>query len=842
MGGLTLGPRTPASPLSSPSPPSTPLPDTLHPRWPASLVHATGWVRERPWLALVALGVLLAAQVAVVAVARWRRQRLAGHARLVTITPPPEVDPAGTGVFWANLSELLTPATWRRWVYGTAHVVMQYHWCGRRLSIGCWVPDTLPATLVVAAVRAAWPGAAAQIGDAAAPLPCGVPAEGGALGPVLPAWYSLATEHDTDPMRPLLQAAAHLAATEQACVQILARPATPRQVARLRRGATALRTGRPATGSLDPARWMRAALDLVSTGPVGPPRAGSGTRAAGIDPIRDRDARAAVDKTLYPQWEVAIRYGVTTTAARQLSQAAGGKPSPRAGAGSRPQAPQVRARLWTLTHGIASAYGVYTGRNRLRRLRLRHPAAVLATRSLRRGFLAGAPELAVLAGLPTDLAVPGLDRARAKSMPAPVAVASGGRGTKTLGRAQVGGHCVALSVADARHHVHIIGATGSGKSVTQVNMILDDIHAGRGVALIDTKGDTATDLLARLPARYADRLVLIDPDQPRGATLNPLSGRDDDLVVDNIVSIFGRIFQRFWGPRIDDVLRVACLTLMRKANATLTLVPSLLQDKQFRAPFVADLDDPEGLRGFWDWYETSPMPLRAQVIAPVLARLRSFLLRDFVRNTIGVAHSSFDMSTVLDGGILIARLPKGQIGEETAKLMGSFVLASVWQAATARAAIPEDQRRDATCYIDECHNVLNLAGSVADMLAEARGYRLSFVLAHQDLAQFPRETVLALSANARNKLFFNVSPEDAHQLARHTLPELDEHDLSHLDAFHAAARLVVGSRETAAFTLITRPPRGEVGEVTALRQAVARPGTDTPTGIEQVAKRRTRTR
>jgi len=36
----------------------------------------------------------------------------------------------------------------------------------------------------------------------------------------------------------------------------------------------------------------------------------------------------------------------------------------------------------------------------------------------------------------------------------------------------------------------------------------------------------------------------------------------------------------------------------------------------------------------------------------------------------------------------------------------------------------------------------------------------------------------ALSANARNKAFFSLSPEDAHSLARHTLPELSEHDLS----------------------------------------------------------------
>jgi hypothetical protein len=217
--------------------------------------------------------------------------------------------------------------------------------------------------------------------------------------------------------------------------------------------------------------------------------------------------------------------------------------------------------------------------------------------------------------------------------------------------------------------------------------------------------------------------------------------------------------------------------------------------------------------------------------------LRSFLLRDFVRRTLGTPKSSFDMGKVLDGGILFARLPKGQIGEETSKLMGSFVLASVWQAATARARTPETRRRDATCIIDEAHNVLNLAGSVGDMLAEARGYHLSLVLAHQNLTQVPRDTQLAISANARNKIFFSCSPEDAHQLARHTLPELDEHDLTHLDAYTAAVRLVVDNRQTAAFTMTTRPPRDPVGEATAIRQAVARPVPEEPTGAEQLAHR-----
>ncbi len=196
------------------------------------------------------------------------------------------------------------------------------------------------------------------------------------------------------------------------------------------------------------------------------------------------------------------------------------------------------------------------------------------------------------------------------------------------------------------------------------------------------------------------------------------------------------------------------------------------------------------------------------------------------------------MGHVLDrGGILLARLPKGQLGEETAKLMGSFVFACVWQAATARARMPEPERRDASIYVDEAHNVLNLAGSVGDMLAEARGYHLSLVLAHQNLTQLPRETQLALSANARNKIFFSCSPEDAHQLARHTMPELDEHDLSHLDAYTAAARLVVASRETAAFTLRTRPPAPILGEALAIRQRVERTEPAAPTGVEQLARR-----
>jgi hypothetical protein len=402
-----------------------------------------------------------------------------------------------------------------------------------------------------------------------------------------------------------------------------------------------------------------------------------------------------------------------------------------------------------------------------------------------------------------------------------VQVATGGRGTVALGRAQVGGQAVALAVADGRQHAHVVGSTGSGKSTLLLNIILAHVAARRGVVVIDPKGDLVDDILDRLPFDAAERIVLLDPAQDPPPAFNPLQGDDDDLVVDNIVSIFGKIFARHWGPRIDDILRSALLTLMQRANPMLTMVPPLLNDRQARAPITAELNDPAGLGGFWTWYDNLPEAIRAQAVGPVLARLRAMLTRRFVRRVVGQPTSSFEMSEILDGGILLCRLPKGVLGDETTRLLGSFVVASAWQAATARAAAPESRRRDAVMVIDECQNFLNLPRSIDEICAEARGYHLSLLLAHQDLTQLPRETAAAISANCRNKIVFNCSPEDARVLARHTWPELDEHDLSHLDRYTAAARLIADGAETAAFTLRTNPPPAALGKATEIRARVA---------------------
>jgi hypothetical protein len=749
----------------------------------------------------IAAGIALALLIAVTATRRVQAARMSDGARLVKILTPPDVDPQGAATLWTNLVALLRPA-WRRFLGGQPHLGFELTGTDGGLTVALWVPGQIPPGLVERAVEAAWPGARTETVPATPPLVGDGIATGGALALALPEHYPLRTAHKVDPLRPLIGALAGLGENESACVQILARPVTGRRLTRLHKAAAARRAGRPASRL---GRLVEGATPRRSV------------QAAATDPSRGADVADILDKAAQPCWAIAVRYAVATSATDR----------------------QAVAGLRGRAHAVASAFALFSGRNRLDRHRLRHPAQVLTGRLLGRGNLVSVAELAALAHLPTDPAVPGLARAGANAVAPPPAVSrpAGSAATgsarpidtpKLLGDAQAGGRRpVALAVPDARYHLHVMGATGSGKSTLLTNLVLGDVEAGRGVVVIDPKGDLITDLCDRLPETAASRTVLIDPEDPDAApVLNVLSGPDPDLAVDNLVGIFRSIFAAFWGPRTDDVLRSACLTLLRYAAATgtstcLADVPRILSDEVFRAPRVAAVaDDTVGLGGFWASYEGMSEANRAQVIGPVMNKLRAFLLRDFVRQVVGRPDSSFDMGHVLDGGVCLVRVSKGILGDETARLLGSFVVAKVWQTATHRARLGQAARVDASLVVDECQNFLNLPRSFDEMLAEARGYRLSMVLAHQHLGQLPKELRETVSSNARTKVWFSMSPEDAHVLGRHVAPEVSEHDLAHLGAYTAAARLVVDGEETPAFTLRTRPaPPAVPGRAQAVHDA-----------------------
>jgi len=257
---------------------------------------------------------------------------------------------------------------------------------------------------------------------------------------------------------------------------------------------------------------------------------------------------------------------------------------------------------------------------------------------------------------------------------------------------------------------------------------------------------------------------------------------------------------------------VALLTLLRHPGTTLCEVPLLLLNREVRARLTKQLDDPIGLRPFWQEYEAFGDGQRAQMVGPVLNKLRSFLLRPTVRNVLGQSRSTLELAQVMDhGGILLVNLSKGALGEESSRLLGSFIVSRIWQTALRRAQRPESWRPDFNLYLDEFQNYLHLPQSLDDVLAEARAYRLNLTLANQHLGQLRDGTRQAVEANARSKIVFQASQEDARHLAREFTP-LSEVHLESLDLHQVAVRLSVRGHTEAPFTAATEPAPPGLGE------------------------------
>ena len=747
--------------------------------------------------------------------ARHCHELLLADARQVTVLAPPQVDPAGGAALWSNLVGLLRPG-WRRAYTGQPHVACEYVFSEAGVAIRLWVPGVIPPGLVERAVEAAWPGAHTRIGPAEPPVPTPDKGQrrlvvGGELRLARPEALPIRSDFDADPIRALIGAPVGLGREEYACVQVLARPVTGRRVQKARRAARRVHT----RGST---RLVGRLLDVITPGAGSRSRRAAAARtktgALHNDPQTSLEYAAQncaiVGKQRGSQFETVIRYAVATLLPADADDA---------------EVRQARDVARGRAHALAASFASYTEHNHYTRHRVRHPGQVIDSRRLGRGDLLSVPELAAIAHLPTDEAIPGIQRAGARAIAPPPGIATPGPEAKPIGVTDTGHQRpVALRVPDARHHLHVIGGTGSGKSTLLGNMILADAEAGRGIVLIDPKGDLVTDVLSRLPRSAADRVVIFDADsKSRPPCLNPLDGGETDLTVDNLVSVFRRVYSAFWGPRTDDVMRAACLTLRAQEGvATLADLPKLLADEAFRSRVTTGITDPV-LRGFWSWYAELTDSSRSQVISPLMNKLRAFLLRPFVRDAIVGGHSTVDMSQVLDGGICLVRIPKGSLGEETTRLVGSLVVARTWQATTGRARTPQRQRRDASLVIDECHNFLNLPYPIEDMLAEARGFRVAMTLAHQHLGQLPRELREGMSTNARSKIFFNASPEDSRELSRHTAPRLSDHDLAHLGVYHAAVRLVLNGEEAQPFTMLTQPlPPAVPGRAREIRNVARR--------------------
>lgn len=434
-----------------------------------------------------------------------------------------------------------------------------------------------------------------------------------------------------------------------------------------------------------------------------------------------------------------------------------------------------------------------------------HAEDIVTRRTWRSGMLLSSAELAGLVHLPSK----GVDaeelRDLDQSTKAVPSELTDGEIRLGLNRHRDRENEVWLRAQDRMRHVHLIGATGTGKSTLLLQAIRQDIESGRGFAVLDPHGDLAEDVLSLVPTEREERVVIFDPsDEEHPVGLNVLEARTDrerELLASDLVAIFRR-FSTSWGDQMTSVMGNAVLAFLESpAGGSLLDLRQFLLDKKVRDQVFLSLDDPI-VRSFW----AQQFPrMSGRPATPILTRLDTFLRPRSIRNVVSQKKSGFDLAKIMDqGGIFIGKLAQGAIGEQNAHLLGSLLVAKFQQAAMARESQAESARRPFFLYIDEFHHFMT--PSVAALLSGARKYGLGLLLAHQELRQLQEKDMRsAVLANAGTRICFRVGDEDARVLAN-GLKSFEATDLMSLGVGDAVCRVGQADWDFTLKTNVVRMP------------------------------------
>ncbi|KKU04253.1 MAG: hypothetical protein UX88_C0002G0004 [Candidatus Woesebacteria bacterium GW2011_GWC2_47_16] len=395
----------------------------------------------------------------------------------------------------------------------------------------------------------------------------------------------------------------------------------------------------------------------------------------------------------------------------------------------------------------------------------------------------------------------------AKTAPAPAEVASEGLflGTSSYRGIKRG---VYINEDDRRRHMYIIGKTGTGKTELLKDLIMQDIKAGKGLCFMDPHGDAIEDLLKMIPPERAEDVIYFNPgDTERPMGLNLLEARTEDqkhFVATAVINMMYKLFDPYKtgivGPRFEHAVRNAMLTAMSEDGNTFVEVMRILTDANFVQEILPKVTDPIVRRYWTDQIAQTADFHKSEVLDYIVSKFGRFVTNKMIRNIIGQSQSSFSFREVMDNGkILLINLAKGEIGEENSNFLGLVLVPRILMAAMSRQDVPEEARRDFYLYVDEFQNFAT--PDFAQILSEARKYRLNLTVANQFIGQVEEEVKNAVFGNVGTIICFRVGVTDASYLAHEFSPVFNEDDLLNIERFNVYIKTIVKNEPVPPFSM-----------------------------------------
>ncbi len=365
---------------------------------------------------------------------------------------------------------------------------------------------------------------------------------------------------------------------------------------------------------------------------------------------------------------------------------------------------------------------------------------------------------------------------------------------------------------DRTRHMYVIGKSGVGKSTLLENMAIQDIMHGEGVAVLDPHGSFAEKMLEYIPEHRIKDVVYFAPfDTDNPISFNVLEDVGPDrrhLVVSGLMSTFKKIWVDAWSARMEYILTNTLLALLEYPGATLLGVNRMLSEKGFRKKVVDNITD-AAVKAFWtEEFANYTERMAAEAVPAIQNKIGQFTANPLVRNIIGQAKSTFDIRKVMDEQkILIINLSKGRIGDTNTSLLGSMIITKIYLAAMSRAELSHARMGGMPnfyFYVDEFQSFAN--ETFAEILSEARKYKLALIIAHQYVAQMEEKVRDAVFGNVGTTISFRVGPLDGELLEKVFTPQFTQSDLINLGMAEIYLTLMINDIGSQPFSARTLPP------------------------------------